>query len=502
MAISLARLRRKITIFSWAAGARYLSVSANPKPSEVLTPDPRFLRYSSPELRLVDHSPFLRFPETRVTTLPSGIRVVTQAFPSATRMASVGVWIDAGSRFEAPGTNGTAHFLEHMIFKGTRHRTAQSLEEEIENMGARLNAYTSREQTTFFADVQSKDVPIAIDILADILQNSRFPENAIRRERGVILREMEEVQGQMEEVIFDYLHLAAFHEHPLGDTILGPEENIRAISRVDLQEYISSHYTGPRVVVSAAGAVKHEEVVEMVARLFTRFSTDPTTADQLVDANPATFTGSEVRVENESMPLVHLAIAFQGASWVDPNSIPLMVVQSLLGSWNKNIGVGTCSGSELARRISTNNLAESMMAFNTNYRDTGLFGIYSTALPDRLHDLSHAIMEEFKRLAHQVSEEEVVRARNQLKSALLLHIDGSTAVAENNGRQMLTYSRAMPFLELFARIDAVDACTVRETAKAFIIDKDIAIAAVGPLHHLPEHNWFRLQTSAGKTQNT
>jgi mitochondrial-processing peptidase subunit beta len=108
-------------------------------------------------------------------------------------MASVGVWVDAGSRFEAPGTNGTAHFLEHLIFKGTRRRTAQSLEEEIENMGGKLNAYTSREQTTFFADVQSKDIGVAVDILADILQNSTFPSGAISRERGVILREMQEV---------------------------------------------------------------------------------------------------------------------------------------------------------------------------------------------------------------------------------------------------------------------------------------------------------------------
>lgn len=497
MALAFARLRRKLSTLSSAVRARCLSLPAHPNLSEELTPDPRFLRHSSPEPRLLDHSPFLRFPQVRVTTLPNGIRVATQSAPlSASHTASIGVWIDAGSRFEAPGTNGTAHFLEHMIFKGTRRRTARSLEEEIENMGGRLNAYTSREQTTFFADVQSKDIPVAIDVLADILQNSRFPDHAIRRERGVILREMEEVQGQMEEVIFDHLHLASFHGHPLGDTILGPEENIRSISRVDLQQYIYTHYTGPRMVVSAAGAVKHDEIVDMVIGLFRNFSSDPTTADQLVEANPAIFTGSEVRVENEDMPLVHLAIAFKGAAWADPNSIPLMVIQSLLGSWNKSIGVGNCSGSQLARRVSTDSLAESIMAFNTNYRDTGLFGIYSIAMPDHVHDLSCLVMEEMRRLAYKASETEVMRARNQLKSALLLHIDGSTAVAENNGRQMLTYGRVLPFLELFTRIDAVDAATVMETAKNFIIDKDVAIAAVGPLRLLPAHSWFRSQVSA------
>lgn len=155
-------------------------------------PDPRFLRYASPIPALADHSPILAAPETRVTTLPNGLRVATESSLAA-RTATVGVWIDAGSRFETEETNGTAHFLEHMIFKGTADRTVRQLEEEIENMGGHLNAYTSREQTTYYAKVLDKDVPKALDILADILQNSSFDEGRINRERDVILREMEEV---------------------------------------------------------------------------------------------------------------------------------------------------------------------------------------------------------------------------------------------------------------------------------------------------------------------
>ncbi|KAI0508048.1 hypothetical protein KFK09_014182 [Dendrobium nobile] len=472
MALLLSNIKRKVSALSFSATARCLSLFVSSKPLEESIPDARFLKHSTPEPRLVDHTPFLLFPQVRLSTLPNGIRVVTQAAPaSSLHMASIGVWIDAGSRFETPGTNGTAHFLEHMIFKGTRRRTSQSLEEEIENLGARLNAYTSREQTTFFADVQSKDIAVAVDVLADILQNSRFPEHAIKRERGVILREMEEVQGQMEEVIFDYLHAAAFYKHPLGDTILGPEENIQAISRVDLQKYISSHYAGPRMVVSAAGAIKHDEVVNLVHRLFTKFSRDPTTADQLVRAKPATFTACEVRVVNDTMPLAHVAVALKGAAWTDANSIPVMVIQTLLGSWNKSAGVGNCSGSELARRISTEGLAESMMAFNTNYRDTGLFGVYCTTTPDCLNGLSCVVMQEIRRLAYQVSEVEVIRAKNQ----------------------MLTYGRVVPFPELFARIDAVDAAAVKDIAGKFILNQDVAIAAMGPVQGLPERSWFQSQ---------
>jgi processing peptidase subunit beta len=155
-------------------------------------PDERFQRYNSPVPRDVDHTMVLGTPETKVTTLPNGLRVASETNLNA-ETATVGVWIDAGSRFESADTNGTAHFLEHMFFKGTSNRNQRQLEEEIENMGGHLNAYTSREQTTYYAKVLKKDVNNAVDILADILQNSTFDEQRINRERDVILREMEEV---------------------------------------------------------------------------------------------------------------------------------------------------------------------------------------------------------------------------------------------------------------------------------------------------------------------
>ncbi|GAB2303335.1 hypothetical protein Dimus_037329 [Dionaea muscipula] len=341
-------------------------------------PDPRFLRYGSPEPKLEDHTSILTTPATKVTTLPNGLRVATESNLAA-RTATVGVWIDAGSRFESDETNGTAHFLEHMIFKGTAKRTARELEEEIENMGGHLNAYTSREQTTYFAKVLDKDVNKALDILADILQNSTFAELRINRERDVILREMEEVEGQTEEVIFDHLHATAFQYTPLGRTILGPAQNVRTITKSHLQNYISTHYTAQRMVIAASGAVKHEEVVEQVKKLFTKLSTDPTTASELVTKEPSIFTGSEVRMIDDDIPVAQFAVAFSGASWKDPDSIALMVMQTMLGSWNKSAGGGKHMGSELAQRVGINEIAESMMAFNTNYNDTGLFGVYAAA---------------------------------------------------------------------------------------------------------------------------
>uniref|UniRef100_A0A7N0T942 mitochondrial processing peptidase n=1 Tax=Kalanchoe fedtschenkoi TaxID=63787 RepID=A0A7N0T942_KALFE len=456
-------------------------------------PDPRFLQHASPHPLLADHTAILSAPETRVTTLPNGLRVATESNLAA-KTATVGVWIDAGSRFETEDTNGTAHFLEHMIFKGTQRRTARELEEEIENMGGHLNAYTSREQTTYYAKVMDNHVGKALDILSDILQNSKFDEARISRERDVILREMEEVEGQTEEVIFDHLHATAFQFTPLGRTILGPAQNIKTITKAHLQNYIQTHYTAPRMVISASGNVKHEEIVEEVKKLFTKLSSDPTTALQLAAKEPAIFTGSEVRMVDDDIPLAQFAVAFNGASWTDPDSIALMVIQTMLGSWNKAAGGGKHMGSELAQRVGINEIAESMMAFNTNYKDTGLFGVYAVAKPDCVDDLAYAIMYEISKLSYRVSEADVTRARNQLKSSLLLHIDGTSPIAEDIGRQLLTYGRRIPYAELFARIDAVNASTIKRVANRFIFDRDVAIAAMGPIQKLPDYNWFRRRT--------
>ncbi|XP_078437295.1 insulinase (Peptidase family M16) protein [Wolffia australiana] len=470
-----------------------LAESVSSKINRLNDPDPRFLRYGSPHPALIDHTTILSAPETRVTTLSNGLRVATES-TLASRTATVGVWIDAGSRFESDESNGTAHFLEHMIFKGTENRTVRQLEEEIENMGGHLNAYTSREQTTYYAKVTSGDVPKAMEILADILQNSRFSEARINRERDVILREMEEVEGQAEEVIFDHLHATAFQYTPLGRTILGSAQNVKTITQQHLLDYISTHYTAPRMVISAAGAVKHEDIVAQVEKLFTKLSDNPTTASQLAAKEPAFFTGSEVRIVDDDVPIAQFAVAFNGASWTDPDSVALMVMQSMLGSWSKNAGGGKHAGSELVQRVAINDIADSIMAFNTNYKDTGLFGVYAIAKPDCLDDLAYAIMYEVSKLSYRVSEADVTRARNQLKSSLQLHIDGTSAVAEDIGRQLLTYGRRLPIAELFARIDAVDASTVKRVANRFIFDQDIAIAAMGPIQSLPDYNWFRRRT--------
>ena len=414
-----------------------------------------------------------------MTRLPNGLRVVSETVPFAST-STVGVWIDAGSRYETDSTNGTAHFLEHMAFKGTKNRSVKELEVEIENIGGHLNAYTSREQTCYYAKVTNGHVPQALDILSDILQNSNLDERAIERERDVILREMQEIEGMPEEVVFDHLHATAFQHSPLGRTILGPAENVKSITKRNLLDYISTNYTADRMVIAAAGGVDHDALVK-AAEHFSKLPPTGVSTDELVKQEPAIFTGSEVRLRDPDQPLVHMAIAFQGASWTDPDSIPLMVMQTMLGSWDKNSSAGRNMGSKLTELVATNELANSIMAFNTNYHDTGLFGVYATADPktSNLEDLCWGIMRHTSGMCYNVSDAELTRAKNQLKASILYSQDGTTGAAEDLGRSLLVYNRRIARAELFARIDAVDAATVKEVANKFILDQDIAVATLG-----------------------
>ncbi|KAF7331500.1 hypothetical protein MKEN_00028900 [Mycena kentingensis (nom. inval.)] len=435
-------------------------------------------------------------PITEISRLSNGLTVATESHPHA-QTATVGVWIDAGSRAETDATNGTAHFLEHMAFKGTARRSQYNLELEVENIGAHLNAYTSREQTVYYAKSFRKDVPVAVDIISDILQNSKLETSAIERERDVILREQQEVDKQMEEVVFDHLHSVAFQHQPLGRTILGPKANIQSIKRGDLESYIKTNYMADRMVLVGAGGVDHAELVKLAEKNFGALPTSPKPIRLGVSSSPKpNFVGSEVRLRDDELGLAHIAIAVEGVGWSSPDYFPMMVLQSIFGNWDRSLGSAPHLSSRLSSIVFQNNLANSFMSFSTSYSDTGLWGIYlvSENLMN-LDDLSHFTLREWARMSISPTSVEVERAKSQLKAGLLLGLDGTTAIAEDIGRQIVTTGRRMSPQQTEQAVDAVTLDDITRVAKKYLWDKDIAIAAVGNIEGLLDYNRIRADMS-------
>ncbi|EGG01293.1 uncharacterized protein MELLADRAFT_50153 [Melampsora larici-populina 98AG31] len=435
--------------------------------------------------------PTSAFPQTQITTLSNGLTVATEPHPHS-QTATVGIWIDSGSRADKHG--GTAHFLEHLAFKGTQKRTQHALELEIENLGAHLNAYTSREQTCYFARSFSDDVPKVVEIISDILQNSKLDEGAIERERSVILREQEEVDKAHEEVVFDHLHAVAFQGEDLGKTILGPKESILSMQRSHLTDYIKSYYTADRMVLVGAGGIQHEALVELASKNFGSLptSSSPIPLGGRGQIRPTQFTGSEVRIRDDTMDTINLAIAVEGVGWNSPDLFPMLVMQSIFGNWDRSLGSSALTSSRLSHTLSTNNLVNSFLSFSTSYSDTGLWGIYLVSENlTNLDDLVHLTLREWQRMATAPTEMEVSRAKAQLKASMLFSLDSSNNIADDIGRQLVTSGKRMTPQEIQAAVEAVTPETIRRVAQKYLWDKDIAIAALGRTEGLLDYSRIR-----------
>ena len=259
-----------------------------------------------------------------ITTLPNGLRVVTETMPALGSVA-LGVWIEAGTRHEEAAENGVAHFLEHMAFKGTGRRSAQDIAEEIEDVGGYLNAYTSREHTAYYARVLPGDVGLAFDILADILRDPRFEPGEMETELGVILQEIGQALDTPDDVIFDWLQETAYPDQPMGRGILGPPERVRGFQRDDLGRFVARHYRPARMIVSAAGAVEHDAMVRLAERYFSDLSPGPAPADEA-----AAYAGGERRVE-KGLEQAHMALALPAPAYREPDFFAGQIFSVALG---------------------------------------------------------------------------------------------------------------------------------------------------------------------------
>ena len=407
-----------------------------------------------------------------ITTLANGLRVATVAMPSV-QTASIGVWIDAGARHERPEINGVAHMLEHMAFKGTKRRSARLIAEEIENVGGQLNAYTSRENTAYYARILAEDLPLAADILADILQHSTFEPEELERERGVILQEIGQTLDTPDDLIFDLFQETAFPGQSLGRSILGPAEIVRGMSRDQLTGYMAEHYAPERMVLAAAGKVEHERLVDLGAELFQKL---PASSSGQGEVESGRYAAGDLRKERE-LEQVHLILGLPAFSYHDDDFYALQVLSAMLGG-----GMSSRLFQEVREK---RGLAYSVFSFAACYRDTGVFGIYAGTGEEQTAELMPVLCEELLTLMNDASEEELARARAQLKASMMMGLESCFAQSEDIARQLLIFGRRIPQEETIAEIDAVDAEAIRRVGARLIEGARPVLAAIGPVSKLP-----------------
>ena len=400
-----------------------------------------------------------------VTRLPSGLTVVTDAMPHL-RTASLGVWVGAGARDERPEEHGISHLLEHMAFKGTSRRTARQIAEDIEAVGGDLNAATSAETTTFYARMLEADVPLALDVLSDILSDPAFDMDELAREKNVIVQEIGAVEDTPDDLVFEMLQETAFPDQAVGRSILGTPESVRSFGPGHLRAYLERNYRAPDMVIAAAGAVEHRAIVDEVERRFATFS-----GPLAQECAPARFIGGTY-VEERDLEQVHVTLAMEGVSLRDPALHSMQVFTSALG--------GGMSSRLFQEVREIRGLCYSIYSFHWAHADIGMFGLYAGTEEADVPELMQVVTDQIAATAETLSEAEVMRSKAQMKAGLLMALESSGARAEQLARQMLFYGRPIPVDEIVGRIEAVAVESARAAGRALLRRGKPAIAAIGP----------------------
>jgi predicted Zn-dependent peptidase len=415
------------------------------------------------------------FPGMRLTTLDNGLTVATDAMPSV-ESASVGLWVGVGTRHEKPSENGLAHLIEHMVFKGTTRRDAATIAREIEDVGGHMNAYTSREQTAYYAKVLADDVPVAVDLIADIVQNSVFDPAELDRERSVIVQEIAQVNDTPDDVIFDHFQTAAFPDQGLGRPVLGTSEVVRSVPRQSLVDYVAQSYGGDACILSVAGKVDHDRVVEMAAE---RFASMPAKTTKTTDAGA--YSGGEIRVERE-LEQLHVILGFRGTSFSDPDFYTLQVLSMIYGG-----GMSSRLFQEVREK---RGLAYSIYSFTSAYLDDGLLGVYAGTGADEVGEVMPVICDQLRAIPDELHESELARAKIQLKSSLLMSRESTSARCEQLANHFLIHGRAPDLADIIENVEKVDQAAIRRVV-ARLLSEPPTLTAVGPTGTLESYDGIR-----------
>ncbi|MBD3257572.1 insulinase family protein [candidate division GN15 bacterium] len=402
------------------------------------------------------------------TTLKNGVRVITERMPSV-RSISLGVWVDVGSRNERPEENGLSHFIEHLVFKGTKNRNARQIAQSLESLGGVLNAFTTREQTCFTARVLDEHLPQAMEVLADLTSNATFSKTNMERERLVISEEIKESRDNPADHIHDLFADAYWGGHPLGQPIMGPQETILGMPRARLTKFVNRHYRSNSIVVAAVGAVSHDKLVRLVRKYFDFTDGTGEQPEPAERINP-----HRVRVKSGDYAQTQYCIGFPGLSYPDQRKMAAMVMASHLGGGMSSV---------LFQKIrEQRGLAYSVYCYHDFYADAGILGIYLGTDHEHLKEAVDVILAETRRLKQRkIPEDRLAQVKSQIKGHLTLGMEGTSNRMHRLGRLELMLGEYVTLEQALKAIDKVTASDVVEMAREILVEDQYTMAALGPI---------------------
>jgi predicted Zn-dependent peptidase len=407
-----------------------------------------------------------------LTTLPNGLRVITDTVKEVDSVA-LGVWVDVGTRHEDMKDNGVAHMVEHMMFKGTPTRNTTQIVEQLEDVGANVNAYTGREITAYHVHLLKEDVPLALDIYSDFIQHSNMPQEEIERERGVILQEIGMNNDQPDDLVFDYYQEIAYPGQTLGASILGDPKIIEGMQRDVMMDYVRRFYTAKRLVVSAAGHIDHQDFVKRVSDLFVDLP-----PDLKFDPKPAGYKGGDKREEKE-LEQAHVLIGFQGIERLHKDIFSVVALATILGG-----GMSSRLFQEIREK---RGLVYSIFSFHTTYQDDGQFAVYAGTGPEHLTELVPVVCEEIIKFADTLTEKELDRAKSQMRANLLMGRESMMGRCNQQAKHLIHFSEV---LNTHRKIEEINALTVADVARMArqIFSTTPTVAALGPISELESYD--------------
>ncbi len=409
------------------------------------------------------------------TRLASGLTVVTETMPHLESVA-LGVWIKSGSRNETADEHGIAHLLEHMAFKGTARRSARQIAEQIENVGGEVNAATSTETTSYYARILEDDVPLAVDILADILTESSFDEEELQREKHVILQEIGAANDTPDDVVFDRFAETAFADQTIGRPILGTPETVLSFTPDQIRAYLDRNYTTDRMFVVGAGAMDHDSFVRQVED---RFSSLPQTPATPPVSEVAHYTGGDVREDRDLMD-AQVLLGFEGKAYHARDFYCSQILANILGG-----GMSSRLFQEVREH---RGLCYSVYAFHWGFSDTGIFGVHAATGGENLPELMPVIIDELRKSSMNIEQQEIDRARAQIRAQLLMGQESPAARAGQIARQMMLYGRPIPNEELMERLSGITVERLTDLAGRLFFDTVPTLSAIGPVEKLAPMN--------------